>query len=505
MRTFHRTLLAVCAVLAALCTVSCTEQFHSRRIRRPVGLGLGLRAKSTAGMQCPDNKCRIYETYYIEQKIDHYGFINDDTFKMRYLVAQQYWDKNGGPIFFYTGNEGDITWFCDNTGFMWDIAPEFKAMLVFAEHRYYGESLPYGKESYMDREHLGYLTSEQALADYAVLIKYIKSSIPGAASSPVVAFGGSYGGMLAAWMRMKYPDAVVGSIAASAPIWSLNNLTNCNTQFTIITKDFTEVSPTCSKTIRASWAVIDKFGLTAEGKEQLRTSLRLCSPVLTGDDVAVIKDWLTETWFNLAMVDYPYNASFLEPLPAFPIEVVCSHIKSANATGVALLEELAEAVNVYYNYTGSAKCFNTSQTATGSLGDKGWGFQACTEMVMPSCMDGKQDMFEPSPWVYEAYVKECQADWNVTPRPDWPIVQYWGKNISAASNIVFSNGLLDPWSAGGVLKSISDTVVAVIIPEGAHHLDLRSHNKDDPPSVIAARNTEKANIKKWIAKAHGNL
>lgn len=59
-------------------------------------------------------------------------------------------------------------------------------------------------------EHVGYLSSEQALADFVTLIDLIKSTVPGAAHSPVVAFGGSYGGMLAAWLRMKYPHSVIG-------------------------------------------------------------------------------------------------------------------------------------------------------------------------------------------------------------------------------------------------------------------------------------------------------
>ena len=53
--------------------------------------------------------------------------------------------------------------------------------------------------------------------DYTVLINTIKNNTK-YKYSPGFAFGGSYGGMLAAWMRMKYPHVIQGAHASSAPI-----------------------------------------------------------------------------------------------------------------------------------------------------------------------------------------------------------------------------------------------------------------------------------------------
>lgn len=68
----------------------------------------------------------------------------------------------------------------------------------------------------------------------------------------------------------------------------------------------------------------------------------------------------------------------------------------------------------------------------------------------------------------------------------------------AASNIIFSNGLLDPWHAGGVLEDVNPTVRAITIAEGAHHLDMRGSDPSDPESVIVARRQEVEFIGMWL-------
>ncbi|GBP76881.1 Lysosomal Pro-X carboxypeptidase [Eumeta japonica] len=129
-----------------------------------------------------------YEINWFEVPLDHFGFNNSATFKIKYLVNEEHWNRDYGPIFFYTGNEGQIEVFLNHTGFMWDIAAEFRAKLVFAEHRYYGASMPSGNIS-LDNQHIGYLTSSQALADYADLVNYLQGNRD-KPKHPVIAFGG---------------------------------------------------------------------------------------------------------------------------------------------------------------------------------------------------------------------------------------------------------------------------------------------------------------------------
>ncbi|CAF2478007.1 unnamed protein product [Rotaria sp. Silwood2] len=445
-----------------------------------------------------DDRCRQFKTF--TQKVDHFGFLNMDTYQQRYTLNTDYWEI-GRPILFYAGNEGDIDLFCDNTGFMWDIAPIFNAMVVFAEHRYYGASLPYGNASYSNPEYTQYLTSGQALADYAYLLDYIRSSTTGAAQSPVVVFGGSYGGMLAAYFRMKYPHVVVGAHAASAPI--LQMTTPCELFSRIVTQDFLIESPQCVDIIRSSWAAINRIGSTPDGLQRLTNLFKLCHPLQTVDE---LKEWLLDMYGNIAMVDYPYPTSFLADLPAFPARVFCENVTSSSIQtkndDEDIIRRIVKGTNVFFNYTGHTECFDTGSQGTPSLGDLGWSYQSCTEFVMPMCSDGVNDMFEKQSWDFQAFSDACYAQWKIRPRFEWPYIEFGGKNITDFryySNIAFTNGNLDPWSSGGLVATVAPSLPAIYIKGGAHHLDLRAANKADPPSVLQARQLIVGLIEQWIS------
>ncbi|KAI8437941.1 hypothetical protein MSG28_010609 [Choristoneura fumiferana] len=439
-----------------------------------------------------------YTTNWFKVPLDHFGFQRNEEFQIKYLVNEDHWDKNNGPIFFYTGNEGQIELFAQHTGFMWDIAEEFKAKLVFAEHRYYGESMPFGNKS-LDNEHIGYLTSEQALADYADLVDYLQGHEVNP-KYPVIAFGGSYGGMLAAYFRMKYPHVVAGAIAASAPVHMYPGMVPCEAYHRIVTSSFGIAGSKCVANIRASWGALRNFSTTANSSEWLQKNWKLCDPVRNATEVQQLIDFLQSMYEILAMVNYPFASDFLVPLPAEPVRTVCQYLNET-LKGQALLEGIGKILQVYTNYNGRSKCVDYKKGSDyGNLDASGWDYQACTEMVMPMCTTGQNDMFEPRPWNFTSYSKACYDKYKVYPKEGFARIQYGGDKLDAASNIVFSNGLLDPWAGGGILNSISSSVKAVVILNGAHHLDLMPANPSDPENVKLARGIHKDNIRTWISE-----
>ncbi|XWS72606.1 hypothetical protein CRYUN_Cryun02cG0054400 [Craigia yunnanensis] len=362
-----------------------------------------------------------FKTHYFPQTLDHFTFQpkSSKIFYQKYLINSYYWHK-GAPIFVYTGNEGDIEWFAANTGFMLDIAPKFKALLVFIEHRFYGESLPFGKDSYQSAKTLGYLNSQQALADFAVLIRSLKQNLSSEAS-PVVVFGGSYGGMLAVWFRLKYPHIAIGALASSAPILQFDKIIPWSSFYDAVSQDFMDVSWNCYEVIKGSWAELEAMSTQKEALADLSKAFRTCKSL---HSTASARDWLWTAFVYTAMVNYPTEANFLKPLPAYPVQRMCKIIDKF-PSGATKLSRTFAAASLYYNYSRAENCFEIEHEVD-LHGLHGWDWQTCTEMVMPMTCS-KESMFPPSGFDFEEFAEQCQMKYGVLPRPHWITTEFGGE------------------------------------------------------------------------------
>ena len=289
--------------------------------------------------------------------------------------------ENAAPVFLYVGNESPIETYINHTGLMWELAPKFGAIVVFLEHRYEGESLPDPRSTLPPTGHgcMAYSSSIQALADAAYFIQNVlftsdltfNNPSPPSVSTlhrrPVIAFGGSYGGMLAAWLRMKYPSVVAGAIAASAPIWGLpiamthfesNVSTVIDSASQVIATGLSQSYPPsesnnknenisnrdqddkgtnhCPSNLLAVWPLIKVLSQYAVGRKLLEDSFLLCKKLpneTSSEDVAqMLIDWAQSPWFDLAEGSYPYPSSYISyalthqtdvKLPSWPVQSAC--------------------------------------------------------------------------------------------------------------------------------------------------------------------------------------
>jgi lysosomal Pro-X carboxypeptidase len=127
---------------------------------------------------------------------------------------------------------------------------------------------------------------------------------------------------------------------------------------------------------------------------------------------------------------------------------------------------------------GTEDCFNPWKGVnkeTALVGDL-WDYQYCTEQFMPMAKSGKEDIYWNEPWNETAARLVCKGTWGMDVRPLWGTIQWGGRDLRTLTNVVFSNGLYDPWHLGGVLHDLSDTVkVCFIVLFEANHKGLAGH------------------------------
>lgn len=251
---------------------------------------------------------------------------------------------------------------------------------------------------------------------------------------------------------------------------------------------------------------------------EINTIFNICanSSIASAADVDGLIGLLSDSLGTMAMVNYPYATSFINPLPAWPIAEAC--YAAGNYTPPSMdppvdpsifnftsINQLMLAAKVFYDYPGTQECLDLSANQAGGLDASGWDVQSCNEFPMPMGDDPAVSCFTWDNWDKYAFIQHCNNTYQQTPKFDWALDFFGGRNPSKdfadVSNIVFSNGELDPWHAGGITKNITSDTVALWIKDGAHHLDLRLPNEADgtgPGSVTEARAVEMMYVKKWV-------
>ena len=148
-----------------------------------------------------------------------------------------------------------------------------------------------------------------------------------------------------------------------------------------------------------------------------------------------------------------------------------------------------------------------SGVGTGQDGSS-WDFETCTYLVEAIGANNQSDMFLPRTWSLEWLNQHCASRFGVVPQPR-TLAELWGFDAETlprvTSRIVFTNGLNDGWSVGGILTNLSDSILAFSAPNGAHHSDL-SHqwpSPQDTPDVVAMRASVAEVLEGWLRDLKG--
>ena len=353
------------------------------------------------------------------------------------------------------------------------------------------------------------MTSEQALGDFVLLLNTIKKQLD-LIDADIIAFGGSYGGMLSSWIRMKFPNLIKGAVASSAPILLFEKPSN--KFFSIVTETYRRYEggnkPGCVTLIREGFRELEQLinsfeTLTSSELNEISNLFNTCKTISRKKELIALSQNIEDLIVSQAQLNYPYAYGGLPDLPA---EKMCLSVQNHQENFLSSYASLSYLTEVTKKFSG--KCFdNTPSDEIDPANQNGWYFMACSEMIMTYEKDGITDMFSPLKFDLKTYSETCKTLWNSEIKDTWIYDFYGGRNIKKEmknySNLFFFNGTMDPWYSGCVLDSDLDEGAAqrniqVVDADSAHHLDLHLPNNMDPYTVTRGREKVVDAILNWL-------
>ncbi|XP_063393399.1 putative serine protease K12H4.7 [Cydia fagiglandana] len=443
---------------------------------------------------------------WFKQKLDHFSPADQRTWKQCYFVNDTFYNfSNPGPVFLMIGGEGpaDPKWMVQ--GAWIDYAKKFNALCINLEHRYYGESHP---TEDMSVKNLQYLSSSQALADLAYFIPAMNNKYKLAKGVKWIAFGGSYPGSLAAWLRLKYPHLVHAAVSSSGPLLAKVDFVE---YFEVVIDALREKTgkDDCAYEVKQGHAEIVK--LMETNPTLIQHEFKVCQPFdrATANDLNNFYDTLANNFAGVVQYNEDNRIGSNPKYRNVTINTICnllteetarpSHMKLADFNSVIL--EVENQTCLDYSYDNMVQ--ELRNITWSNEGARQWMYQTCTEFGFYQTSTGTTPFFGDK-FPVDFYIQQCQDIFGkkfnkkfVNAAAAWTNNYYGSLDISA-SRVVFVHGSVDPWHALGVTTP-RDNAPAIYIHGTAHCANMYPPSEKDLPELKAARVKIEQLLSEWLA------
>ncbi|XP_023014735.1 putative serine protease F56F10.1 [Leptinotarsa decemlineata] len=448
-----------------------------------------------------------YERWFT-QKLDHFNPNDERTWKQRYYVNDEFVNKQRNIAFLMIGGEGEASADWMESGAWIDYAKEFKPICFQLEHRYYGKSHP---TEDLRTKNLKFLSSQQALVDVAYFIENMNIQYELSPDVKWIAFGGSYPGSLAAWLRQKYPHLVHGAMSASGPLLAELNF---DQYFKVVEDDLRLYSDDCLNAVQEGTIQVNTLLKHKLGQRNLDTLFKLCDPIGRNVENSLdISNFFSTLAGNFAgIAQYNKDNRKSNRQHNVTLDVLCNIM--VNQSIGPQITRLSAVNNLILSIT-NQECLdykydkmiselrNISWDSITSEGGRQWTYQTCTEFGFYQTSDYKPQIFGDK-FPLDFSVQQCTdifgPRYNLTFLQDAverTNIMYGALNIDV-TNVVFVHGSVDPWHALGITKTLENRAPAIYIEGGAHCSNMYPKSENDTPQLRAARVQIQQLIGSWL-------